>query len=152
MALNSRPRVKSALANFLLGIWMGQRSDVGILVFFRLCTLLTASCTLLTKPLKMGIKSLNAQSCGSDEEQNICSVNLDPRPHYIRGHVTIYTVKKASGNSDVDNGGANQTTWGSENFYSHVVWFCATVVNIGIWRIPTWLFYSVLSSRPPGKE
>jgi hypothetical protein len=55
-----------------------------------------------------------------------------------------YTVKKkASRNSDVDNGGANQTTWGSENFYSHVVWFCATVVNIGIWRIPTWLFYSV---------
>ena len=48
-----------------------------------------------------------------------------------------YTVKKASRNSDVDNGGANQTTWGSENSYSHVVWFCATVVNIGIWRIPT---------------
>jgi hypothetical protein len=51
-----------------------------------------------------------------------------------------HTVKKASRNSNVDNGGANQTTCGSENFYSHVVWFCATVVNIGIWRIPTWLF------------
>ncbi len=25
-----------------------------------------------------------------------------------------------------------------------VLWFCATVVNIGIWHIPTWLFYSVL--------
>ncbi len=54
-----------------------------------------------------------------------------------------YTVKQASRNSDVDNGGANQTTWGSENSYSHVVWFCATVVSIGVWRIPTWLFYSV---------
>jgi hypothetical protein len=30
----------------------------------------------------------NAQSC----EQNICSVNLDPRPHYIRGPVTIYCL------------------------------------------------------------
>jgi hypothetical protein len=50
-----------------------------------------------------------------------------------------YTVKKAARNSDVDNGGANQTTWGPENSYSHVLWFCATVVNIGIWRIPTLL-------------
>ncbi len=54
-------------------------------------------------------------------------------------HVHPLHCKKASRNSDVDNGGANQTTWGSENSYSHVVWFCATVVNIGIWRIPTWL-------------
>jgi hypothetical protein len=60
-----------------------------------------------------------------------------------RASATPYTVKKASRNSDVDNGGANQTTWRSENSYSHVVWFCATVVSIGVWRIPTWLFYSV---------
>ncbi len=53
------------------------------------------------------------------------------------------TVKNAAQNSDVDNGGANQATWGLENSYSHVLWFCATVVNNGIWRIPTWLFYSV---------
>jgi hypothetical protein len=59
------------------------------------------------------------------------------------GVCVSYTVKKAAWNSDVENGGANQTTWGSENSYSHVFWFCATVVNIGIWRIPTWLFYSV---------
>jgi hypothetical protein len=59
--------------------------------------------------------------------------------------LSSYTVKKAWRNSDVDNSGANQTMWGSENFYSHVVWFCATVVSIGIWRIPTWLFYSVSS-------
>jgi hypothetical protein len=58
-----------------------------------------------------------------------------------------YTVKTGSRNSDVDNGGANQTTWGSENSCFHVVWFCATLVNIGIWRIPTWLFYSV--ALPP---
>jgi hypothetical protein len=51
--------------------------------------------------------------------------------------------KKAARNSDVDNGGANQTTWRSENSYFHVLWFCATVVNIGIWRIPTWLFFTV---------
>jgi hypothetical protein len=57
----------------------------------------------------------------------------------IRPLVT-YTVKKASRNSDVDNGGANQTMWVLENSYSHVVWFCATVVSIGVWRIPTWLF------------
>jgi hypothetical protein len=57
-----------------------------------------------------------------------------------QGTVFMYTVKKALRYFDVDNGGANQTTWGSENFYSHVVWFCATVVSIGIWRIPTWLF------------
>jgi hypothetical protein len=44
----------------------------------------------------------------------------------------VLHCKKASGNSDVDNGGANQTTWGSENSYSHVVWFCATVVSIGV--------------------
>ncbi len=54
-----------------------------------------------------------------------------------------YTVKKVSRNSDVDNGGTNQTTWGSENSYSHVLWFCATVVNIGIWRIPAWGFFAV---------
>jgi hypothetical protein len=36
----------------------------------------------------------------------------------------MYTVKNASRNSDVDNSGANQTTWGSKNSYSHVVWFC----------------------------
>jgi hypothetical protein len=54
-----------------------------------------------------------------------------------------YTVKKAPRNFDVDNVGANQTTQGSENSCFHVVWFCATVVNIGVWRIPRWLFYSV---------
>ncbi len=40
----------------------------------------------------------------------------------------------------MDNGGANQTTWGSENSCSHVFWHCASVVNIGIWRIPIYLF------------
>jgi hypothetical protein len=40
--------------------------------------------------------------------------------------------KKDLRNSDVDNGGANQTRWWSENSYSQVVWFCATFVNIGI--------------------
>jgi hypothetical protein len=60
--------------------------------------------------------------------------------------IYIHTVKKASQNSDVENGGANQTTWGSENSYSNVVWFCATVVNIGIWCIPTWLFLQCIYS------
>ncbi len=58
-----------------------------------------------------------------------------------------HTVKKASRNSDVSNGGANQTMWGSENSYSHVVWFWATVVNIGIWRIPTWLFLQCMGQQ-----
>jgi hypothetical protein len=55
----------------------------------------------------------------------------------------VHRKKKASRNSDVDNDGANQTRWTSESSYSHVLWFCTTVVSIGIWRIPTWLFYSV---------
>jgi hypothetical protein len=54
----------------------------------------------------------------------------------------------------VDNGGANQTVWVSENSYSHVLWFCATVVNSGIWRIPTWLFlqciFDTVKSRRGG--
>jgi hypothetical protein len=70
---------------------------------------------------------------------------------YIPGALA-YTVKKASRNSDVDNGGANQTTWGSENSYSHVVWFCATVVNIGNWRSPTWLFLQCTKLRPSPSE
>jgi hypothetical protein len=52
----------------------------------------------------------------------------------------LCTVKKAARNSDVDIGGVNQTTRLSEISYSHVLWFCATIVNIGIWRILTWLF------------
>jgi hypothetical protein len=60
------------------------------------------------------------------------------RKHTTSGY--IHCKKKASRNSDVDNGGANQTMWVSENSYSHVVWFCATVVSIEVWRIPTWLF------------
>jgi hypothetical protein len=63
--------------------------------------------------------------------------------HHTKLCSELYTIKKASQNSVVDNGGANQTTWGSENSYSHVVWFCATVIDIEIWHIPTWLFYSV---------
>ncbi len=42
----------------------------------------------------------------------------------------LCTVKKVVRISDVDNGGTNQTTWGSENSYSHVLWFCVTNVNI----------------------
>jgi hypothetical protein len=57
---------------------------------------------------------------------------------------TLY--KNAARNSDVDNGGTNQTTLGSENSYFHALRFCATVVNIAIWHIPTWLFYSVVDS------
>ncbi len=58
---------------------------------------------------------------------------------------------KAARNSDVDNGGVHQTTKGSENLYFHVFWFCATIVNVGIWRIPTCFFlqcrhYRLLSS------
>ncbi len=49
-------------------------------------------------------------------------------------------LKKLRENSDVDIGGGNQTTRVSEISYSHILWFCATVVNIGIWRILTWLF------------
>jgi hypothetical protein len=64
------------------------------------------------------------------------------------GWVWLSTLKKkAARNSDVDNGGANQTTRGPDNSYSHVLWFCTTVVNIGIWRILTWLFYSVGDGR-----
>jgi hypothetical protein len=40
----------------------------------------------------------------------------------------------------------NQTTWTSENSYSHFLWFCTTVVNIGISRIPTWLFLQCIDS------
>ncbi len=59
-----------------------------------------------------------------------------------------YTVKKALQNSDVDNGGANQPTQGSENSCSHVVWFCATVVSIGVWRVPIWLFLQCTNHGP----
>jgi hypothetical protein len=72
--------------------------------------------------------------------QNVSSVSEVRLPSLS----LIYTVKKAARNSDVDIGGANQTTRVSEISYSHVLWFCATVVNIGIWPILTWLFYSVL--------
>jgi hypothetical protein len=66
----------------------------------------------------------------------------EPEHDYRRenGHEHEHTVNKALRNSDVDNGGANQTTGGLEISYSHVLWFRATVVNIDIWRIPTWLF------------
>jgi hypothetical protein len=59
--------------------------------------------------------------------------NISMNPLFLcpiwRIFLLLYTVKKASRNSDVDNGGANQTTWGLENSYYHVVWFCATVVS-----------------------
>ncbi len=67
---------------------------------------------------------------------------------YVSKMYSRIHCKKAARNSDLDIGGANQTKWGSENSHFYVLWFCATVANIGIWRIPTWLFYSVfLSSR-----
>jgi hypothetical protein len=50
-------------------------------------------------------------------------------------------LKKAARNSDVDKCGAHQTTWGSKNSFSYVLWFCATVVHIGIRHIPAWLFF-----------
>jgi hypothetical protein len=60
----------------------------------------------------------------------------------------FFYIMEASRNSDVDNGGANQTTWGSENSYSHVVWFCATVVNIGIFAHSDMAFLQCVPLQP----
>ncbi len=91
-------------------------------------------------------------------------VNLEKRKfsHKIPKEYNTIHCKKETRNSDVCNGGANQTTWGSDNSYFHgvhVVWFCATVVNIGIWRFPTWLFlqclilyFKFVSSQHTGSE
>ncbi len=75
-----------------------------------------------------------------DQQNNKC-------PFYPKQHTSFLHCKKKLHKIPMwtmDNGGTNQTTWGSKNSYSLVFCFSATVFNIGIWRIPTCLFYSVL--------
>ncbi len=79
--------------------------------------------------------------------QKINSAKEDTVPFIICLLVTPIQMIRTFSKWDVDKGGANQTTWGSENSYSHVLWYCTTIVNIGICRIPTWPFLQCRFSR-----
>ncbi len=122
---------------------MGNHNESSVIVRNVLKTFCTAS--------KKGY-AVSVESKYSERRERATLIAVFIRQLISKDHVVCikqHTVKKVSRNSDEDNSGANQTTWGSENSYSHVVWFCATVVNIGIWRIPTWLFLQCNDSPAP---
>jgi hypothetical protein len=55
--------------------------------------------------------------------------------------LSIYTVKKSCAKFRCGHRWREPNDEGVGNFLlPRVLWFCATVVNIGIWRILTWLF------------